>query len=74
MNNQPTTTTPRTRDTDGDADSNRLCQADRCSLPPSLLPWTFQHGSVTFLLWLCHGHGHMLTGEQPSVDEGGEAA
>jgi hypothetical protein len=62
------------RETDGNADAAKRCQADGCSLPPSLLPWTFEHGGVTFLLWLCHGHGQVLTGEQPAADAGGEAA
>jgi hypothetical protein len=56
-----------------DTDSARSCQAEGCSLPPSLLPWTFEHGGVTFLLRLCHGHGALLNSEQPA-DAGGEAA
>jgi hypothetical protein len=63
-------TSPPTDDTDG----GQSCQAERCSLPPSLLPWTFEHDGVTFLLRLCHEHGQLLTGEQPAADAGGEAA
>jgi hypothetical protein len=69
MNNQPTTATSRTHDSDG----GTSCQAEQCSLPPSLLPWTFEYGGVAFRLWLCHGHGHLLSSEQPA-DAGGEAA
>ncbi len=70
MNSQPTTTTSRTREADG----VRSCQAERCPLPPSLLPWTFEHCGVMFVLRLCHEHGQLLTAEQSSADEGGEAA
>jgi hypothetical protein len=70
MDNQPMNATSRTRDTDG----SRSCQAERCPLPPSLLPWRFERGSVTFVLWLCRGHGWRLTGERTSADVGGEAA
>jgi hypothetical protein len=73
MNEQPTTTS-RTRDTDNNADGGRSCQAERCPLPPSLLPWTFEHGGATYLLWLCRGHGWRLTGERTSADASGEAA
>jgi hypothetical protein len=54
-------------------DSDRHCQAEQCALPPSLLPWTFEHGGMTLVLELCHVHGQALTGEQPA-DAGGEAA
>jgi len=70
MNSQPTTTTSRTREADG----VRSCQAERCPLPPSLLPWTLDYAGETFELWLCHGHGQLLSGELVSADAGGEAA
>ena len=57
-----------------EANGGRSCQVDRCSLPPSVLPWTIDLGGVTLVLWLCHGHGQALTGEQPLADAGGEAA
>jgi hypothetical protein len=57
-----------------DAGVGRCCQAERCALPPSLLPWRFERGSVTFVLWLCHRHGWLLTGERTSADVSGEAA
>ena len=41
--NDRLTTSPQTADADG----GRSFQADRCSLPPSLLPWTFEHGGAT---------------------------
>lgn len=69
MNDRLTTAPQR-----GDADGNRPCQAERCPQPPSLLPWTVDLGSVTLVLWLCHGYGETVTGERTSADAGGEAA
>ncbi len=68
MNDQPTTTPT------SDAAASRSCQAYRCPLPPSRLPWTLDYAGETCELWLCHGHGQMLSGEQTSADAGGEAA
>ncbi len=70
MIDQPTTATVST----SDAAASRSCQAYRCPLPPSLLPWTLDYGGETFELWLCCGHGQLLSREQTSADAGGEAA
>ncbi len=38
------------------------CQAVRCSLPPSVLPWIIEAGDGSeYELWLCHGHGQAVS-------------
>jgi hypothetical protein len=57
-----------------DENGGRSCQAEGCSLPPSLLPWTVDVAGHRLELWLCHPHGRLLSFGRHSVDADGEAA
>lgn len=50
----------------------RKCQAERCSLPASVLPWPFDCCVMTIELWLCHRHGELI--DQAKVTFGDEEA
>ena len=70
MTERPTTATRKPL-TAGDS---RRCQVERCSLPPSLLPWLLDCGGMTLELSLCHYHGPLMKQEKLSFTGGEEAA